>query len=136
MVETKSKNHPLWRDLVSLQLALVGSVAGCYAGSYLFFMIWDRGPFVPGIVGLCAGICVLILTRRGGISVALVAMIAALLMQLSLNYETRPYGFGTFGQFVIKLMHNITPRLFLDHAIGLVLAGALAGLLPRMWKRK
>lgn len=134
--ESHRKPLPQWRDLLALPLSLVGSLAGCMAGARLFYYIWDKGPFVPGVVGLCVGLAVLILTRRGGMSVGVVAAVASTIMQLVLHHDVRPWGTGDFYAFLDKFIPNVTPGMLAAHAVGIALAGGLAGGLPLLWKKK
>lgn len=134
--QVQPRRVPAWRDLLALPLALLGSLAGCFVGARLFMYIWDKGPFVPSIVGLCVGLIVLALTRRGGLSVGVIPALAAALMQLILHHQVRPYGVGDFYVFLSKLSQNLTPEIILAHAIGILLAGGLAGALPLLWKKK
>jgi len=139
MTSTHEINHkqaPRWSDLLSLQLTLLGSLAGCYGGYYLFFYIWDRGPFLPAVIGLCAGLGVIILTRRGGLSVGFITAFAALIMQLIAHHETRPIGMTDFLTFLGKLPFNLHPWILLAHLPGLLLAAGISGLLPRLWKKR
>jgi hypothetical protein len=134
--ESHRKPLPVWRDLLALPLSLLGSLAGCMAGARLFYYIWDQGPFVPGVVGLCVGLAVLILTRRGGTGVAVIAAAASTIMQLVLHHDVRPWGTGDFYEFLSKFIPNVTPATLAAHALGVALAGGLAGALPLLWKKK
>lgn len=134
--QTQPGHMPSWRDLLALPLALLGSLAGCFVGARLFLVVWDRGPFVPAIIGACIGVAVLILTRRGGMVVALIPALAATMMQLILHHQVRPYGVGDFYDFLEKLIHNITPAILFAHAAGIVLAAGLPGLAPLLWKKR
>lgn len=134
--QTQSKRLPRWRDLLALPLALLGSLTGCFVGARLFFYIWDRGPFIPGVVGLCTGLTVLLLTRRGGFGAGLIPALATTIMQLILHHQARPIGLNDFYTFLYKLSQNLTLNIVMDHAIGILLAGGIAGLLPLLWKKR